>query len=878
MLKYSTIFYCVLLSASASLTAQRAPGGVFGSEMWYVVNHYDLGYDIFANWGHEPIKLAQCPGNVIDKAFLNFNDAIGTPHLCLRYTAPLENTLGRSVFFIKTDVFDPPVSHVTTSWSSEINSVPQDSLARNRFDFSDKVALADRLESEFGNPDDVSINFLHYTQYDTDKKFKSFGYKGETDFFIGKEFTNGSYQSMSYRGVFPEYISYPFELSANERHRVESYLGLKYGITLDENQEYLSARNIVFWRQANNALFKNRIFGIGRDDTSSLKQYQSHSSHLPDYLIASVEDLVPTNAEKQTLVNIPNEHFLVFGDNGSDPVLGDANAKGVRPLKRKWLSQRTGSEGHGIPMDIQVDCTGELWATAIANPEYTIWMMHDKFVDNQQESDFNHEYVEYYEPFMNAHLARYEDIRFDADQNVFDQFTFGVGPRLIVQARYEISDCKADTTMVNITISGGVAPYEVLIQLPDNSVHTFITSDQVVPFEAEVGVFHYVKVYDSNLLDAMTTFTPTVPVMNLNLGYDQHLVGDDAQVVLDAGAGIGDPEATYEWYHDGVLLEETGPVLIATMAGIYEVIVVDSERRCTLSDEIQLYRGMKGDVDLFVDCVHGADIQLELQAGTPPFTTIITGGSLPLTYVHNAETYVMEDVPPGSYLLTSTDAYGSVFETDFEVIDPLEGLTLDMEWYLLQMGCQIKNSSNSFPYESFDCPYIVLDASTLVTYPNVGYLWTQNGSEVSVTSQVQVVGGGHPSYDLPHITVKVTNLDTGCYNTDSFYIYKNEIDEVQSIVESLEPESDPEAMAHQMKAWVYPNPSDSGATFNYYVEATADFSGVVTLYSPTGAIIQSVQVQGDSRYVVPFELFSAGLYLIRIQTADQTLATKIVIR
>src|SRR5690606_16142758 len=89
-------------------------------------------------------------------------------------------------------------------------------------------------------------------------------------------------------GNFPEFISFPFELSANQKNRVESYLALKYGITLYNKSSYKNSRNVVFWNSKNNQLFPNFIFGIGKDDISGLNQLQSESVHEKDYLIASV--------------------------------------------------------------------------------------------------------------------------------------------------------------------------------------------------------------------------------------------------------------------------------------------------------------------------------------------------------------------------------------------------------------------------------------------------------------------------------------------------------------------------------------------------------------------------------------------------------------
>src|SRR5690606_38852289 len=104
-------------------------------------------------------------------------------------------------------------------------------------------------------------------------------------------------------GLFPEYISFDRQLTDNERNRVESYLAIKYGITLDGNRSYRNSSNKVVWDKQNNDLFGNNIFGIGRDDISGLNQLQCESAHNRDYLVAATVNIEKTNAKVQANIN-----------------------------------------------------------------------------------------------------------------------------------------------------------------------------------------------------------------------------------------------------------------------------------------------------------------------------------------------------------------------------------------------------------------------------------------------------------------------------------------------------------------------------------------------------------------------------------------------
>ena len=73
-----------------------------------------------------------------------------------------------------------------------------------------------------------------------------------------------------------EVIAYNRILTDVERQTVESYLGLKYGITLNSGAtNYLAADGSAYWTA--NATYKNRVTGIGRDDATALNTKQSLS-------------------------------------------------------------------------------------------------------------------------------------------------------------------------------------------------------------------------------------------------------------------------------------------------------------------------------------------------------------------------------------------------------------------------------------------------------------------------------------------------------------------------------------------------------------------------------------------------------------------------
>ena len=79
----------------------------------------------------------------------------------------------------------------------------------------------------------------------------------------------------AFDGEVAEIILYSFSLTPLEKLKVESYLAIKYGITLDPSiTNYVSSSGTVIW---NNATYWNDVFGIGKDDASGLNQTSSNS-------------------------------------------------------------------------------------------------------------------------------------------------------------------------------------------------------------------------------------------------------------------------------------------------------------------------------------------------------------------------------------------------------------------------------------------------------------------------------------------------------------------------------------------------------------------------------------------------------------------------
>jgi hypothetical protein len=177
---------------------------------------------------------------------------------------------------------------------------------------------------------------------------------------IGNEYSR-YYAGRWYDGGIPEVIMYKKKLNPAEGQdydKVESYLALKYGVTLCKN--YYSSDGFKVWDTACNKSYNKEIAGVIQDATSGLHQKQSHSIYPKTILEISRGDIQPSNQANANAV--PNNNSMVWGSNGSGGKSGAAVPAGF-PLgsfpcvdviekaawsARKWLIQERGEVGNVI--------------------------------------------------------------------------------------------------------------------------------------------------------------------------------------------------------------------------------------------------------------------------------------------------------------------------------------------------------------------------------------------------------------------------------------------------------------------------------------------------------------------------------------------------
>lgn len=179
----------------------------------------------------------------------------------------------------------------------------------------------------------------------------------------------GAFGNRTFDGYTPELIAYGRMLTPLERRKVESYLAIRYGVTLKGS--YFASTGDLLWDRNAAGSYHHRVTGIMRDDSGSLYQPLSTTSYeeAPYYSVRPENDTYynrnsynpPTSSRllvmgREYASSMRDGDYLLWGDDGGDVVTYQPEEDSPwHIMSRKW-TVRTNMDS--IPDEKQV------WNTA----------------------------------------------------------------------------------------------------------------------------------------------------------------------------------------------------------------------------------------------------------------------------------------------------------------------------------------------------------------------------------------------------------------------------------------------------------------------------------------------------------------------------------
>lgn len=251
--------------------------------------------------------------------------------------------------------------------------------------------------------------------------------------------------------LIPEILVFNTNLSTIDKQKVETYLSIKYGITINDISEknYVSSGNEIIWDSKKNKNYNFRITGIGRDNLFGLYQKQSKNSE-DDHLVISLGQVQLTNKQNNSTLN--QSSYMLWGDNNQDLTFREIDLISAHPkrdMKRMWKTQVRNTGSLPIKTHLYFTLTGMLQNDKIRLRIFT----NESNYQNDISTDILGEK-------LNDSLYVFKDTVWDSDLDGVDYFTFNLQDSqsdVLVQL---ISTCtELSNGIVKISVPENIFPF-----------------------------------------------------------------------------------------------------------------------------------------------------------------------------------------------------------------------------------------------------------------------------------------------------------------------------------------------------------------------------------------------------------------------------------
>lgn len=265
-----------------------------------------------------------------------------------------------------------------------------------------------------------------------------------------------------YEGGIAEAILYDRYLDEMQRNRVESYLSLKFGISLPDSSDYYRSDGIPVWTSEDHPVYRYRLTGIGRDDGSLLYQKQSHNLYGDVGLTIAFNGIATSNSDNSS--TIADHSYILWADNDNGLNFEPMDTSGwPSRMERVWEVTVSDSTLRSIPLHLRLDSTAvnvvmdstlSLWLVRLENPEWNFDHAEAEYILMDQDS-----------------TGDYSCLFFpDVDASGSDLFSFVIGPSGSMSIKSDTIHCGELYGDILVYWSGlPEGSKEIILRQSDNS-------------------------------------------------------------------------------------------------------------------------------------------------------------------------------------------------------------------------------------------------------------------------------------------------------------------------------------------------------------------------------------------------------------------------
>lgn len=505
-----------------------------------------------------------------EERFINFNPV-------------LLDTKKATALKILSDLGDLSHATVFTIYQSDIATTEQELWSVNSREASIELTTTNAIDSDqlanyTGGQLEIPALITYFKMYKPRNK-KSFN--GSPFIQLGS-FSNNAQKE--FKGQIAEILVYNNVLRGKARQSTETYLALKYGISLTNGKDYLSSDIKVIYDLENRQGFGSRIAGIGKDSTTGLNQKQSHSTEKDNLITIGVDEIALSNATNKSV--IADNTFLVWGDNNAQPTLKATTESSNYPalLQRQWMMQTSGATASNLTTTVQLDITTVFDDKTLDPSKYLLVM------DSSGKGTFLPENVKYLMAnSLENTILTFKNVQWDMDHSGADSFSFALKPdlQMALAAEKPINCVVGNNGVLSYSIHGGIPPYTFELKTDKSIIKSWKSTDSLYPENkiAQLAGANY-TLTTTDLLQAKkeATYDLVNPLpIAVDLGTDKRFNSDQQEMTLDATVASTE-NISYQWTSDTGFASDAPKVSITT-PGTYTV-TVSTSKGCSATDSI----------------------------------------------------------------------------------------------------------------------------------------------------------------------------------------------------------------------------------------------------------------------------------------------------
>jgi hypothetical protein len=255
-------------------------------------------------------------------------------------------------------------------------------------------------------------------------------------------FVFGQNDSLDFKGNIAEIIFIEKSISRKDLQKWQSYLAIKYGITIKE-QDYFDSDGNCIWEL--DSIYSIAVAGIGKDSIFQLEQKQSMATTTDDIISIGFGGIKESNVLNKTQVD--HGQFLIWANNNATTQFYPTAHPVFEVMERAWKIKRSGNGTETKACCLKVDTRG----LGITNPNALFL-----FIDRTADADFSmHTFMDVIQVdyIDNDGFAYFTNLYWDTDTSGFDAFSFAVNTKINNQRMAvndpTATDASADAESVN---------------------------------------------------------------------------------------------------------------------------------------------------------------------------------------------------------------------------------------------------------------------------------------------------------------------------------------------------------------------------------------------------------------------------------------------